>query len=121
MTIKRITAIVQIDMVEPLEKNLRECGVPGITVEHVQGYGEHPNFFRRDLMQEIARILLFLDAAFVDNVIEAIVKCAQEIGATAGILAVESIDRLVSLTDGADIPESSLSPGHKDMNLLGGN
>ncbi len=111
MTIQRVTAIVPIDMVEPLEKNLRECGVPGITVEHVQGYGDHPNFFRRDLMQENARILLYLDATCVDRVIDAIVTCAHKIGATAGILSVETIDRLVSLVDGSDIPEGSLSPG----------
>jgi len=116
MTIQRITAIVPIDMVEPLEKSLRACGVPGVTVEHVQGYGEHPNFFRRDLMQENARIFLYLDAEFVDNVVDAIVRCARKIGATAGILSVESIHRLVSLKDGADISEDALSPGFKEMN-----
>ncbi|NOX68128.1 MAG: P-II family nitrogen regulator [Gammaproteobacteria bacterium] len=114
MTIQRITAIVPIDMIEPLEKSLRACGVPGITVEHVQGYGEHPNFFRRDLMQENARIFVYLNAECVDLVVDAIVRCAHKIGATAGIVAVESIDRLVSLRDGAEISDTALSPGFKE-------
>lgn len=107
MSIQRITAIVPLDMVEPLEKILRACGVPGVTIEHVQGYGEHPNYFRRDLMQENARLLVFLDEAKVDGVIDEIVKCAREIEATAGILTVETIDRVVRLTDGADLSVDS--------------
>ncbi len=103
MPIKRITAIVPIAVVERLESNLRACGVPGVTVEHVKGYGEHPNYFRRNLMQDNARVVLYVDSQDVQRVIDAIVGCAQECGAQAGILAVESIDRLVSLTDGAEI------------------
>jgi nitrogen regulatory protein P-II 1 len=120
MTIKRITAIVPNDMMGPLEKSLRASGVPGVTIEHVHGYGEHPNFFRRDLMQENTRIQLFLNSEFVDSVVATIVRCAQDNNAPAGILAVESIDFLVSLTDGTDIPAKSLSPGCKDMNLISG-
>ena len=107
MSMKRISAIVPIDLLIPLEKHLRQCGVHGITVEHVQGYGEHPNFFRRDLMQENARILLYADEAEVDGLVAAIVSCAHECGAMAGILAVASIDRLVNLTNGDDITSMS--------------
>ena len=107
MSMKRISAIVPIDLLIPLEKHLRHCGVHGITVEHVQGYGEHPNFFRRDLMQENARILLYADEADVDDLVAAIVSCARECGAMAGILAVAGIDRLVNLTNGDDITSMS--------------
>lgn len=108
MTIKRITAIVPINVLEKLEKNLRNCGVPGVTVEHVQGYGEHPNFFRRDLMQDNARVVLYVDEEITDNVVDAIAACSHECGAMAGILAVEAIDRLVSLSDGNDIVPGSM-------------
>jgi len=37
MVIKRITAIVPVQMLKPLEHHLRDCGVPGVTVEHVKG------------------------------------------------------------------------------------
>ncbi|MFQ6004470.1 MAG: P-II family nitrogen regulator [Woeseia sp.] len=108
MNIKRITAIVPIDMLTSLEKQLRECGVPGVTVEHVQGYGEHPNYFRRDLMQENARVVLYADKERVDDIVAAITDCARESGAMGGILAVERIERLVHLTDGTDVTSASL-------------
>jgi len=40
MKTKRIAAIVPIDSLKALEKNLRESGVHRVTVERVQGYGE---------------------------------------------------------------------------------
>ncbi|MAT84155.1 MAG: hypothetical protein CMD39_07675 [Gammaproteobacteria bacterium] len=108
MTIKRITAIVPVDMLETLERDLRRCGVPGVTVEPVQGYGKHPNYFRRDLMQNNARVILYAAAQRVDAIVAALVAGARAAGADAGILSVESIERLVSLADGRDVDASSL-------------
>ena len=103
MTIKRITAIVPVQLLIPLEQHLRSCGVPGVTVEEVKGYGEHPNYFRRDLMQNNARVVVYADTECVDGIVAAMTTCAIEAGAQAGILAVESIERLVSLPTGTDV------------------
>lgn len=108
MSIKRITAIVPTDILKPLEKHLRECGIPGVTVEHVRGYGKHPNFFRRDLMHDNVRVMLYVPDDKVDEIVAAIGRCADECGAQSGILAVERIDRLVNLTNGDDISAASL-------------
>lgn len=103
MSIHRVTAIVPLECVDPLEESLRLCGVPGVTVEHVQGYGEHPNFFRRDMMQDNVRLVLYVEHHDVDGVVDAIMQTTRVIGSDAGILAVESIDRLVRLSDGSDM------------------
>jgi len=103
MTIKRITAIVPVQMLKPIEKHLRTCGVPGVTVEHVKGYGEHPNYFRRDLMQANARVVLYAEDNDVETIVAAVTRCATEAGTQAGILAVETIDRLVHLPSGEDV------------------
>ena len=103
MTMKRITAIVPVQLLKPLEKHLRSCGVPGVTVEHVNGYGEHPNYFRRDLMQSNTRVVLYTNEDDVDDIVAAVTTCAVEAGTQAGILAVETIDRLVHLPSGKDV------------------
>ncbi len=108
MSIRRITAIVPINILETLEKHLRKCGVPGVTVEHVQGYGRHPNFFRRDLMKENAKLVLYTNETKVDAIIEAISCCEHECGTRAGILAVDRVERVVSLADGLDVTPESL-------------
>ena len=103
MTIKRITAIVPVPLLIPLEQHLRSCGIPGVTVEHVKGYGEHPNYFRRDLMQSNVRVVLYANDDAVDDIVAAVTTCAVEAGTQAGILAVETIERLVHLPSGKDV------------------
>jgi nitrogen regulatory protein P-II 1 len=107
MTIKRIAAIVPIESLPKLEENLRKCGVPGVTVEHVQGYGEHPNYFRRDLMQECARLVLYTGEERLDEIVGAIGRCSEHCG-YSGILAIEDIDRLVKLPSGDDVVSDEL-------------
>lgn len=108
MDIKRITAIVPSEILDALEGHLRASGAHGMTVEHVRGYGEHPNYFRRDLMRDNARVVVYAAEEKVDHIIAAVVRCAREVDTPAGILAVERIDRLVNLNDGADILADSL-------------
>ncbi len=103
MTMKRVTAIMPVGMLSSLEERLRRCGVPGVTVEHVRGYGEHPNYFRRDLMQRNVRLILYVEQSRVDDILHALTGCAQETGTRAGIVTVESVDRLVSLEHGSDV------------------
>lgn len=107
MNIKRLTVIVPISCLTTLEQNLRACGVPGVTVEPVQGYGEHPNFFRRDLMQDNARLILYAEEGRVDEIVAAIGRCANECG-YSGILAIEDIERLVKLPSGDSVATSDL-------------
>lgn len=108
MTIKRITAIVPIEMLQPLEKYMRACGVPGVTVETVRGYGEHPNYFRKDLMQNNAKLVLYTIDDKVDEIVDAMAACARECGIETGIVAVDSVDRLLHLGDGSHVPSASL-------------
>jgi len=108
MSTNRITAIVPLDSLSTLEKNLRVCGVPGVTVERVQGYGEHPNFFRRDLMKDNARVVLYTGDDRLDEIVAAVCHCAEVCG-YSGILTVEKIDRLVKLPGGTDVVTSDLN------------
>lgn len=105
---KRIMAIVPTELLDSLERELRHCGVPGVTVEHVQGYGHHPNYFRRDLLQNNVRIVLYTGELRVADIIEALTRCVQVSGMDAGILSVDTVERLVSLAHGTDIDASSL-------------
>ena len=108
MSIRRITAIIPVSILETLEQHLRDCGVPGVTVEHVQGYGRHPNYYRRDLMKDNAKLVVYTDESKVDTIINAITCCQSQCGSRDGILAVDRVERLVSLIDGSDVLAQSL-------------
>lgn len=109
MTVKRITTIVPVEILPTLERCLRAQAVPGVTVEQVKGYGEHPNYFRRDLMHDNARVILYASNDRIDTIVDAIKQAAQDCSVQSGILAVETIDRVVSLTDGAELSSSTMT------------
>lgn len=101
VSIKRITAIMPPELLPSLEKQLRKHGVDGVTVEHVQGYGEHPNYFRRDLMHDNVRLILYADEDKVEDYVQAIRTCASQSDTQHGVLTVETIDRMERLAKGS--------------------
>ncbi len=108
MNIKRITTIVPIGRLVDLEKCLRGAGVHGMTVDNVQGFGEHVNYFRSDLLRENVQVQVFIGMDRCEEITEAIKRFAKDAHISAGILVVESIDRLIDLNTGQDIPATHL-------------
>jgi nitrogen regulatory protein P-II 1 len=97
--LRKVTAIVRVDVLERVERRLQELRVPGITVTKVKGYGEYENFFARDRMTEHARIEIFLRRERAEEVARTIVDAAHTGGAGDGIvvvLPVEAIYRIRS-------------------------
>ncbi len=103
MSIKRITAIVPTELLPELEKYLRAAGVPGMTINDVRGFGEHVNYFSRDLLMSNARVEIYIGSEKCQEIIDVVNCFAKETHATAGILTVENIERLVNLNTGEDV------------------
>ncbi len=59
MNYRKITAIIQRDVLEKVEKRLQDLGVSGISVTKVKGYGEYVDFYSSDWMVSHARIEIF--------------------------------------------------------------
>ena len=108
MNIKRITTIVPIDQLVELEKCLRASGVHGMTVDNVQGFGVHANYYRSDLLRENVQVQVFIGMDRCEEITEVIKRFAIDAHISAGILVVESIDRLIDLNTGQDIPATHL-------------
>ncbi len=105
MSMKRITIIVPVECMDKLEACLRGAGVHGLTVTEVQGFGEHANFFQRDLLVRNIRVDIFAGAKKAETIIETVIGFQSDDYAPAGILVVDTVDRLVSLYSGEDITD----------------
>ncbi len=46
MALRKVTAIVRIEVLEEIEEQLEAIGVPGISVTYVKGFGNYANFFK---------------------------------------------------------------------------
>ena len=108
MTIKRITVIVPTEFLNRFERCLRAAGAPGMTLDNVRGFGEHVNYFSRDLLRGNVRIEVYIGGDRCDEVCEAICNFAGETHTSAGILAVEPVERLIDLNSGNEIPAENL-------------
>lgn len=103
MNIKRITTIVPTLRLKDLERCLRAAGVPGMTIENVQGFGEHANYFRNDLLRKNVQVQVYIGIDRCEELTEVIKQFAKDAHIRAGILVIESIDRLIDLNSGEDV------------------
>jgi len=108
MNIKRITIIVPTDNLDGFERCLRAAGVPGMTIDNVKGFGEHVNYFSGDLLRTNVRIEVYLGEDRCKDVSETIRRFASETHTSAGILVIDSIDRLIDLNTGKDVLAANL-------------
>jgi len=103
MSMKRISIIVPIECLEKLEACLRGTGVHGLTVSEVKGFGGHANFFHRNLKVSNVRVDIYAGEKKAEAIIATVVNFRSDNYTPAGILAVESVEQLVSLYSGENI------------------
>ena len=95
--LRKVTAIVRVEVLERVERRLQDLRMPGVTVTKVKGYGEYKDLFARDWMDEHVRIEIFLRRERADEIARALVDAAHTGVAGDGIvvvLPVESIYRI---------------------------
>ncbi|MFZ0929764.1 MAG: P-II family nitrogen regulator [Syntrophobacteraceae bacterium] len=102
MEFKKVTAIVRINLLEAVEKRLRQLGVRGITVSEVKGYGEYKQFFTRDGLSEEARIEIFATKDEVDAIVRAILESAHTGSAGDGLIAVMPVEKIFRIKSGSE-------------------
>lgn len=89
---QKITAIVRSEALERVERHLEVMGVPGLSVMHIEGYGEQANFFREPPLQRYARLEIFAQGDEVAAIVEAIAESAGNGLAGDGIVAVSPVE-----------------------------
>lgn len=95
---QKITAIVRSEALDRVERHLEVMGVPGLSVMHVEGYGEHANFFREPPLQRYARVEVFAEGDEVPAIVEAIAESAGSGLAGDGIVAVSPVEEFYHIS-----------------------
>ncbi len=94
MDYRKITAIIQREVLEKVEQKLQSMGVEGISVTKVKGYGEYADFYSKDWMVSHARIEIFTIESRADDIAEAIIETAHVGLEGDGIVAVLPVEKL---------------------------
>lgn len=99
MAMKKITAISRSEKLADVENRLKNLEIPGITVDHVRGYGEYANFFARDWMTRYARIEIVIEEHGVDRIIDAICRAVHTGSPGDGFVYSVPVDRVCRIRD----------------------
>lgn len=100
MRFERLTAIVRRSRLEAIEDRLVECGVGGVTVTPVQGFGEHTDFFSPDPKVDHVQLQIYTAADRTDQYAEAIREVAHTGRPGDGLVVIEPVDRVVRIRTG---------------------
>ncbi len=92
MSFVKIVAIIRPNVLEKVEESLKEANVPGVSIVHVEGYGEYANFFRHDRMVEHIQVEVFIGKKRATEIAEKIMDVAHTGGEGDGIVAVIPVD-----------------------------
>ena len=104
---KQITAIIKPFKLEEVREALAECGVTGLTVTEVKGFGRqkgHSELYRGaeyvvDFVPK-TRIEVAVRSDLVDQVVEAVVKAAKTGKVGDGKIFITDIDRVIRIRTG---------------------
>ena len=104
---KQITAVIKPFKLEEVREGLAECGVTGLTVTEVKGFGRqkgHTELYRGaeyvvDFLPKV-KIEVVVKDGDVDRCVDAIVNAARTGKSGDGKIFVTSIDRVVRIRTG---------------------
>lgn len=99
---KRLTIIVPVECFEELETCLCGTGIHGLTVTEVRGFGEHANFYQRDLLVRNIRVDIYAGVERADRITDAVINFKRDGYTHMGILAVEPVERFINLFTGKE-------------------
>jgi len=99
MIYRKVTAIFPHTDLEKVEQALLVLGVPGMTVSRSHGFGEYRNYYASDLMNDSARIEVFIETDKADNVVNTIARTIHSGIRGDGVIAVLPVDEFLHIRD----------------------
>ncbi len=92
MSFVKVVAIIRPDVLDHVESSLKEANVPGVSITHVEGYGEYANFFRKDRMVQHIQVEVFIGKKRATEIAEKIMQVAHTGCDGDGIVAIIPVD-----------------------------
>jgi len=92
MKFVKIVAIIRPDVLDKVEVALKEANIPGVSIMHVEGYGEYANYFRQDRMVQHIQIEVFISKKRETEIAELVMESAHTGTDGDGIVAIIPVE-----------------------------
>ena len=97
MSYRKIIAIIPTLKLEDVEINLKQAGVPGMSVSSVHGYGEYRNYYTNDTMTDCSRVEVYADTKKVKQIVIAIAKATGQGLDSDGVIAILPVEEFLHI------------------------
>jgi len=94
MKYRKVTAIVNRERLEMVERALRALHVEGASITEVRGWGEYCDFYKPDALTRHVRIEIFCDRKDADRIARGIMDAAHTGISGDGIVAVLPVEQV---------------------------
>lgn len=108
MAFVKVVGILRTTYVDRVERALCDVHVPGLTVTRVKGFGDYANFFRADLMDEHARLEVFVPEERGEEVARVMMTAAHSGSPGDGVVAIQPVARLFKVRNQAEAAPGEL-------------
>ncbi len=92
MSFVKVVAIIRPDVLAKVETALKEANVPGVSITHVEGYGEYANYYREDRMVQHIQVEVFISSKRATEIAEVMMESAHTGTDGDGIVAIIPVD-----------------------------
>ncbi len=93
MAYQQIVAMIRNETVEQLLRELKDYGVPGVSLVPVTGFGEYANPFNGLGLVSSTRVELFLESGHVENIVTLIMQVCSTGMKGDGIVTIMPVTR----------------------------
>ncbi len=108
MKYRKVTAIVRREVLEKVERKLKDIGVQGVSVTRVKGYDEYADFYSRDWQVTHARIEIFTTEKQAESIARDIMDAAHVGLSGDGIVAVLPVEKLYRIRTRSEAAEEQI-------------
>lgn len=94
MSLVKVIGIIRPNVLDKVEKSLIQANVPGVSIVHVEGYGEYENFYRQDRMVQHVQVEVFISKKRATEIAETMMEAAHTGMDGDGIVAIIPVDNV---------------------------
>ena len=97
MLFSKVVMIINITDYELISDEINQLNVPGITVSHVQGFGDYLNEYSPQGLCESLKVEIYTSSEQADSIAKKLSKMATNMTEGGGMVAIEPVTKLLNV------------------------
>ena len=97
MWFSKVVMIMNVTNYELISDEINKLNVPGITISHVQGFGDYLNEYSPQGLCDSLKVEIYTSSEQADGIAKALSKMATNMTEGGGVVAIEPVTKLLNV------------------------